>query len=108
MIKLTVKKFNDFTKVCPVIARIEVEETNQEIPSINIFKHDRESNNYLGLDLSGEDGQYEYCSYCVEEGFLSPEKAEVFIENVLAEIKTEIAKHRGYKWEQEEEYTVEI
>ena len=107
-IKLIVKKFNDFTQVCPVIARIEVESTNQEIPSINIFKHDRESDNYLGLDLSGEDGQYEYCSYCVEEGFLSPEKAEVFIENVLAEIKTEIAKHRGYKWEQEEEYTVEI
>ena len=108
MIKLTIKKFNDFTQVCPVIARIEVESTNQEIPSTNIFKHDRESNNYLGLDLSGEDGQYEYMSYNIEEGFLSPESAEAFIERILADIRTEVAKHRGYKWEQEEEYIVEI
>jgi len=108
MIKLTVKKFNDFTNVNPVIARIEVESTNQEIPSINIFKHDRESNNYLGLDLSGKDGHYEYVSYCVEEGFLNPESANEFIERILTEIKEEVAKHRGQKWEKEEEYTVEI
>jgi len=108
MIILTVKKFNDFTQVCPVIARIEVTETNQEIPTSNIFQHDKESNNFIKVDLSCEDTQYEYTSYCVEEGFLSPESANDFIEKILNDIKTEVAKHRGQKWEQEEEYQIEI
>ena len=107
-IKLIVKKFNDFTQVCPVIARIEVEETNQEIPSTNIFRLDSESNNFMKVDLSGDDDQYFYSSYAVEEGFLTPEQAEKFIENTLTEVREAIAQHRRQKWEQEEEYTVEI
>ena len=108
MIKLTVKKFNDFTQVCPVIARIEVEETNQEIPTMNIFRHDSESNDFMKVDLSGDNDQYYYSSYAIEEGFLTPEQAEEFIEKTLTEIKEEVAKHRGQKWNKEEEYTVEI
>jgi len=88
-IKLIVKKFNDFTQVCPVIARIEVEETNQEIPTTNIFRLDSESNNFMKVDLSGDDDQYFYSSYAVEEGFLNPESTNNFIERVLAEIKEE-------------------
>ena len=107
-IKLIVKKFNDFTQVCPVIARIEVEETNQEIPTTNIFRHDSESNDFMKVDLSGDSEQYHYSSYAVEEGFFTPTEAEAFIEKTLVEIKAEVAKHRGQKWEKEEEYTVEI
>jgi len=107
-IKLTVKKFNDFTNVNPVIARIEVTSTNNEIPTTNIFRHDSESNNFMKIDFSGDNDQHSYSSYAVEEGFFTPAEANNFIENTLAEIKTEVAKHRGQKWKEEEEYTVEI
>jgi len=108
MIELTVKKFNDFTRNCPVVARIEVKEINQEIPSINIFRHDVDSQNFMKVDLSGDDGQYHYSTYYVNEGFSTPEEAEGFIEKTLLKIREEVNRHRGSQWEQEEEYTVEI
>jgi len=108
MIELTVKKFNDFTRFCPVVTRIEVKEINQDIPSINIFRHDIDSQNFMKVDLSGEDGQYHYSTYYVEEGFLTPEEAEGFIEKTLAEIREAVNRHRGSQWENEEEYVVEI
>jgi len=108
MIKLTVKKFNDFTQINPVIACIQVAETNQEIPTSNIFRHDSESNNFMKVDLSGDDDQYYYSSYEVKEGFSTPEKAEEFITKTLLEITEAISRHRGSHWEQEEEFTVEI
>jgi len=108
MIKLTVKKLNDFTNVCPVIARIEVTETNQEIPTTNIFRHDRESNNFMKVDLSGDNDQYHYSSYAVEEGFMSPEGANEFIEKTLEEIREEVNRHRGCQWDEESEYIVKI
>ena len=108
MIELTVKKFNDFTRVCPVVARIEVKEINQDIPSINIFRHDVDSQNFMKVDISGDDGQYHYSTYYVEEGFLTPEEAEVFIKKTLSEIREEVNRHRGSQWENEEEYIVEI
>jgi len=108
MIKLTVKKFNDFTNAYPIIARIEVEEINNEIPTNNIFQHDKESDNFMKVNISGDDDQYCYSSYYVEEGFLFTEQAEEFIKKVLAEVREAVNRHRCCQWEEESEYTVEI
>jgi len=108
MIILKVKRFNDFTCVCPVRIRIEVKETNKEIPSINIFKHDKESNNFIEVDIAGYNDYCMYSSHVVEKGFLKPDNANKFVADIIANIKEEVNKHKGYHWEEESEEIIEI